>query len=406
MPTKLKGLKIKRVALVDEGANPDAHIRFAKRREEEQPETDAITEEQAQGLAKRITDAIVKFFRPYTAEGADPVNKDAHTFNEAEAVRNYDVIMDKEVWPMIYAMADSIRSILFDTDKSDSEKETLLKTSASEFATAISNYAGSWSGAKLANATITKSASDLSKMRDEIDAIIAKADGDADGQGNPEQQPADEGGNPADADIKPTDGSEGEKPPEDTVTKGAIDMKFNIDAMTPEERAQYEDLAKRFGSEENETPASNPTTNPAPEGTPTDEVVKGMKTELEELRKFKEAAEDRELLEIAKKYSLLGKKPEELAKSLKTMKAAGGTAYDDMIAVLDSSLKAVEESGTFSEIGKRGGSPDNSGDAWAKIETAATEIQKSKPTISWADAIDQACMQHPDLVEAYEKSRG
>ena len=30
MPTKLKNLKIKRVALVDEGANPDAHIKFAK----------------------------------------------------------------------------------------------------------------------------------------------------------------------------------------------------------------------------------------------------------------------------------------------------------------------------------------------------------------------------------------
>ena len=139
MPTKLKGLKIKRVALVDEGANPDAHIRFAKRREEkQQPEADPITEEQAQGLAKRITDAIVKLFRPNAAEGADPVNKDAHTFNEAEAVRNYDVIMDKEVWPMIYAMADSIRSILFDTDKGDGEKETLLKTSSVMFCVGLS----------------------------------------------------------------------------------------------------------------------------------------------------------------------------------------------------------------------------------------------------------------------------
>ena len=407
MPTKLKGLKIKRVALVDEGANPDAHIRFAKRKDGDPAQTDAstgeaLTEEQAQGLAKRLADAIVKFFRPAaTAEGTDAVSKDAHTFSEAEAVRNYDVIMDKEVWPMIYAMADSIRSILFDTDKSDADKETLLKTSGSEFAAAIANYAGSWSGAKLANATIAKSADDLAKMRDEIDAILAKGNtGETGAQENPEQHPADVDGEPAaDADNNPTDGSEGSEPSEETVTKGATDMKFNTEAMTPEERAQFEDFAKRYGTdtEEVNTPAPN---------AENDEVVKGMKSELEELRKFKEAAEDAQLLEIAKKYTLLGTKPEELAKSLKAMKAAGGTAYDDMIGVLDSSLKAVEESGTFSEIGKRGGSADNSGDAWAKIETAASEIRKAKPEMAWADAIDQACIQHPDLVEQYEKSRG
>lgn len=410
MPTKLKGLKIKRVALVDEGANPDAHIRFAKRKDGDPAEIDgstgdAFTEEQAQGLAKRIADAIVKFFRPAAAaEETDPVSKDAHTFSEAEAVRNYDVIMDKEVWPMIYAMADSIRSILFDTDKSDADKETLLKTSGSEFAAAIANYAGSWSGAKLANATIAKTADDLAKMRDEIDAVIAKANtGGDEPQEDPAQQPADaDGAAAANADNNQTDGSEGSEPSGETVTKGVTDMKFNTEAMTPEERAQFEDFAKRYGTEEATDNNPAPGTDPAP----ADDVVKGMRTELEELRKFKEAAEDAQLLEVAKKYTLLGKKPEELAKSLKAMKAAGGTAYDDMIAVLDSSLKAVEESGTFSEIGKRGGSADNSGDAWAKIETAASEIRKAKPDMTWADAIDQACIQHPELVEQYEKSRG
>ena len=398
MPTKLKGLKIKRVALVDEGANPDAHIRFAKRKDGEPAEettgnTDvSITEEQAQGFAKRLADAIMKFFRPTPEEEMEDVNKDAHTFSEAEAVRNYDVIMDKEVWPMIYAMADSIRSILFDTDKSDADKETLLKTSGSEFAAAIANYAGSWSSAKLANATIAKSAADLEKMRDEIDAVIAKANGKANDKGDQAKKPEDEGGKPAaDPDNDQKDGEKEDKPSKKAVTKGAIDMKFNTEAMTAEERAQFEDFAKRYGTEEanDNAPAAN---------TENDEVVKGMRTELEELRKFKEAAEDAQLLEVAKKYTLLGKKPEELAKSLKAMKAAGGTAYDDMIAVLDSSLKAIEDSGTFSEIGKRGGSTDNTGDAWAKIETAAQEIQKSKPNLGWADAIDQACMQHPDLL--------
>ena len=396
MPTKLKGLKIKRVALVDEGANPDAHIRFAKRKEDvENPaaaETDTISEEQAQGLAKRVADFIVKMFRP--AQEPEDVEKDAHTFGEAEAVRNYDAIMDKEVWPMMYAMADSVRSILFDTGKSTSEKEALIKTSVSEFSTALTAYAGSWATAQLSDTTVSKSA-DLVALRDQLTAAIEKANGEnePDESGKPGEDPD----NPT-PNNEPTDTDEGSSPA-DPVTKGATDMKFNTEAMTPEELAQYEDLAKRFGSEDdtNNQPAEN-------DG----DIYKGLnpavKAEIESLRKYREEAEQREMLQIAKKYELLGKKPEELAKSLMAMKAAGGTAYNDMIAVLDSSLEAVEKSGTFSEIGKRGTSGSNN-DAWSKIETAASEIQKSKPTMTWADAIDQACMQHPDLLEAYEKSR-
>ena len=36
---------------------------------------------------------------------------------------------------------------------------------------------------------------------------------------------------------------------------------------------------------------------------------------------------------------------------LKSLKAAGGDAYAQMIAVLDASVSAVEKSGIFSEIG-------------------------------------------------------
>lgn len=189
-------------------------------------------------------------------------------------------------------------------------------------------------------------------------------------------------------------------------------MKFNVDAMTAEERAQYEDLAKRFGTEDETNPA--PTPDPAPAGesgqepTEADDMYKGLnpavKAEIEALRKYRQQAEDKEIMEVAKRYTLLGKKPEDLAPVLKSLKAAGGTAYDDMIAVLDASLKTVEESGAFSEIGKRGTST-NGTDAWEKIETAAGEIIKSKQGMTWADAIDKACIQHPELVAEYEKSR-
>ena len=130
--------------------------------------------------------------------------------------------------------------------------------------------------------------------------------------------------------------------------------------------------------------------------------------ELKNLRKFREEAEDREIMSVAKKYELLGKKPEELAPVLKSLKAAGGTAYADMIGVLDANLAVVQASPAFTEIGKRGGtgSPVCGADAaWAQIEKKAEEIRKSVPTLSYAQAIDKACEQNPDLVQQYENNR-
>lgn len=186
-------------------------------------------------------------------------------------------------------------------------------------------------------------------------------------------------------------------------------MKFNTEAMTPEERAQLEDLQKRFGVEEetNPTPAAVPAANT--DNGESDDIYKGLhpavRAEMESLRKFRDEVEDREIMEVAKRYTIIGKKPEELAPILKSLKAAGGTAYDDMIAVLDSTKETVEKSGVFGEIGKRGNGGNASDDAWAQIEAAADEIAKSDVNLTRSEAIDKACSMHPELVREYENSR-
>lgn len=50
---------------------------------------------------------------------------------------------------------------------------------------------------------------------------------------------------------------------------------------------------------------------------------------------------------------------------------------------------------------------DDSGEdsAWAQIEKHAETIQKAAPTMTWAEAVDKACEQHPDLVHEYENGR-
>lgn len=150
MPTKLKNLKIKRVALVDEGANPDAHVRFAKSKDAPPDSTDMTADE-----ALSIMDRLVAFVRKAFSGGA-AVEKAAYTFAEGEVKRDYDGIMRDEVWPMVYALTDSVYSIFCDVQKSDDEKAALLKQSVSEFSDAFGSAAQSWASGKNAQTDIQK----------------------------------------------------------------------------------------------------------------------------------------------------------------------------------------------------------------------------------------------------------
>ena len=137
-----------------------------------------------------------------------------------------------------------------------------------------------------------------------------------------------------------------------------------------------------------------------------EDIYKGLnpavKAEIEALRKFRQDAEDKELHEIAKKYEIIGKKEEDLVPVLKSLKAAGGTAYGDMIALLDETVETVKKSGVFSEIGKNGHG-EGSGSAWAEAEIKASEIMKSKTGLNKAQALDEVFQNNPELAERCEK---
>jgi len=192
-------------------------------------------------------------------------------------------------------------------------------------------------------------------------------------------------------------------------------MKIDKSKLTPEELAALEAIEKKAGIQEDTTPPAATGTDPVAKGAATEpaannnepeDIYKGLhpaiKAELESLRKTAEKLEDRELTEIAKKYEIIGKKPEDLVPLFKSLKAAGGNAYDQMIAVLDASVEAFEKSGIFSEVGKKG---SGTTDAWTAIEKHADEIQKSMPNLTRTQAIDKACDQHPELVAEYENQR-
>ena len=411
MPSKLKDLKITKVDFVDAGANPEANILLFKNKEgapaakATEPSPAAKGGEKTEGVVKKFFAAIAKALGLGDEQIDQAIEKiakgyEAATFDEKMNEQKRRRVTS-EIWDVCYALEESLCSIICDDDVAEEDKPGLMEQSLNEFSEAVKALIPTWAQGKIAN-KINKAERPLTPARLEdikvakakLDAIIAKAD-----------EPAEEGC----------------KPQKPKVTKGdSEDMKIDKSKLTPEELATLEAIEKKAGIQENNPPAGDPPTTgvekgagapaapaagqePAVEG---EDIYKGLhpavRAELESLRKTANALEDRELTEVAKKYEIIGKKPEELVPLFKSLKAAGGDAYNQMITILDASVAAVEKSGIFSEIGKKGNGESN---AWAAIEKHAEEIMKSMPTLTRAQAIDKACEQHPELVHEYENKR-
>lgn len=415
MATKLKNLKVTKVDFVDEGANPDAHIKLYKSKDGVEPPTEGKNSEKGPGFWAKLVSFIGKAANMEQDEidsAMDEIQKsDAVSFNEKFSEAKNRKIAD-EIWDICYALESSLCSILNDEELDSTSAQTAMQESLKEFNSVMSESISQWSSGKAASIVMKNdevTETDIDFMKSAVERLqteIEKACGTAS-----------------------KDTVNGPKPTEKEKSEGdEEEMKVDKSKMTPAERAFYEDLEKRYAMQEagepNEDPAvgtqaenpvaksvsepqqAAPTAQNAEETPASDDIYKGLhpavRAEMESLRKFREDAENRELLAVAKKYEIIGKKPEELAPVLKSLKEAGGTAYDEMIAVLDSAVATVEQSGAFQEIGKSGhGSNENS--AWAKAEAKATEIMKSKPGISRAEALDEVLMSDPVLAAECEK---
>lgn len=431
MATKLKNLKVHKVDFVDAGANPDAHIGLFKSKNRDAPAAGAAEGtgcEKDSGILKRLVAFIAKAagMGQEEIDGAvEEIQKgDSVSFSEKINQVNNRKIAD-EIWDMCYALQSSLCSILYDEDLDSAGAEAAMLESLQEFQTVMQVSVKQWAGRKSSNI--------VSKRRDvsgeELEIMKAAAGRLAGEIMKAEARLAGESA-AVDEDTK----QEGEQ---------SMGMKIDKSKMTPAERAFYDDIEKRCGVEEGAAPASGAETqgtgqgDPAaaggvtksaaqpaagslqqpaaqpvqPEaGTAADDIYKGLhpavRAELEGLKKFREAAEDRELSEVAKKYAVIGKKEEELVPLLKSLKAAGGTAYNDMLAMLDQTVTMVEKSGIFSEIGKSGHGGSGTGSAEAKIEGIAKGYMEKDPALSYNAAIAKAWENNPDILGEYDSEAG
>lgn len=411
MATKLKNLKITKVDFVDDGANPEAHIRLFKSKDGVEPPHDEGAEKKP-NIWKRLITAITKAAGSETDTSElesviDDIQKSSESFGERIAEVKNRKIAD-EIWDICYALQSSLCSILNDEDMDGTSAATAMQESLDEFYEFSKEAISQWSCGKATNIVKKEevTASDLEMMksaRSRLDDTIEKAEKAQEEPGAEEPKKKDQNKNQNNA-------------------KGAEEMKIDKSKLTPAELAFLQSIEKRYGEEEGAgaegvtPPAQNtdptPATGVGKSNTPAqgtdggEDIYKGMhpavRAELENLKKFREATEERELEDVAKKYEIIGKKKEELVPVLKSLKAAGGTAYTDMIAVLDGAVAAVEKSGAFTEIGKSGGAGTTDGAAWTKAETQAAEIMKSK-NVTKAQALDEVFRNDPELAAECEK---
>lgn len=411
MATKLKNLKITKVDFVDDGANPEAHIRLFKSKDGVEPPHDEGAEKKP-NIWKRLITAITKAAGSETDTSElesviDDIQKSSESFGERIVEVKNRKIAD-EIWDICYALQSSLCSILNDEDMDGTSAATAMQESLDEFYEFSKEAISQWSSGKATNIVKKEevTASDLAMMksaRNRLDDTIEKAE-------KAQEEPGAEDPKKKDQNKKQND------------AKGAEEMKIDKSKLTPAELAFLQSIEKRYGEEEGAgaegvtPPAQNadptPATGVGKANTPAqgtdggEDIYKGMhpavRAELENLKKFREATEERELEDVAKKYEIIGKKKEELVPVLKSLKAAGGTAYTDMIAVLDGAVAAVEKSGAFSEIGKSGGAGTTDGAAWTKAETQAAEIMKSK-NVTKAQALDEVFRNDPELAAECEK---
>lgn len=134
------------------------------------------------------------------------------------------------------------------------------------------------------------------------------------------------------------------------------------------------------------------------------DVPQFVKDAIAKSEQFIENVEKNEMVELAKKYDVLGQKAEELGEQLYNLKKSDETMFNTCISMLDSQVALIEKSPLFAEIGKSGnagGSYNGLSGAEAKADAKAKEIMKADPNMGYTEAIAKA-WEDPALAAEYD----
>lgn len=352
--TRLKKLKITSVDMCGAGMNQDAHINLYKSNDKEgEPQT--MNEET---VKKGFMEALKEFFgaKPAEVQKAQPVpvNKAMNVVAEAEE--------------MAYEFYKCIDSIICDPTLSNEGRAEMLKKNFDEFGEFMTNAMPSWAEGE------TVMPDDFAKAERRNPFVDYDDEGEEDEEADEINR--DEGGEEAAKSKTKTE----------KAMEGEDEMRIDKSKFTAEELVQYEALVNKATVQEIEQPA---------------QIDPMVKKALDEVADIKKGLMMKQFTETAQKYAVMGKNPEELAKSLYEMNERDPEICKQYIAVLDEGLSMVNKSGMFAEIGKS--AHGTASTAAGKVEGIAKGYMDADPALSYHAAMAKAWENHPELVREYDK---
>lgn len=185
---------------------------------------------------------------------------------------------------------------------------------------------------------------------------------------------------------------------EELATYEALIAKATVDPEAAKKEMEEETPAdpKKKTTEKAEVEEMNETKKSA-----APEVPEFVTNAIAKSEEFMTRIEKQEMTEIAKKYSILGEKPEELGEKLYNLKKSNPEMYDTCITMLDNQVALIEKTGVFGEVGKSAGGASTAGSAVEKADAKAKEIMKADPNVDYTTAIAKA-WEDPDLMAEYD----
>lgn len=363
------------VDLCGKGANPDAHICLFKSADvDPEPQQKEVPETKERSLLGKMYDLLKAAFEPDPIYSElVPIDKEAQTFSEIKIANE----VNESLWNYTDAIRQSIRSIVGDGEIDANTKLIKLNETLDQFSTAMKSIFPALAGIVNKSDNTEGKEQQIDKSHEEGDDEPMKLENiDKSGLTADEQTQLDA-----------------------LLAKCAV--KKETDPTPP--------VVEKHTDPNTSTP---PAANPAPvvekNATATATTDPAVAKALEEIADLKkkyeegiEKSEKAEMLEVAKKYINLGKKPEELADTLYSLKKSGEANYNAFVSALDDSLSLVEKSGLFNEIGKSlhtDGNGSDSDEAWAKSENLAKSIMQDQG-ISRQAALEKVWEQNPDLAD-------
>lgn len=328
MATKLKNMKLTSVDLVKQGANPKAHFKILKSAEGGETKDMSFINTLKKGLNRVL--------------GLTPSAEQLNELAKSIGQDPYAVMEE--------ALKKSAVSILKDEDLSGEEKKSMLETSIEQFCKAIKEE---------------KDDSDPEDVDDESE----------EDEKDPEELD--------DEDMDKKCETKKSKEGEETL------VEIDITKMSEEDRPIAERLIAKYakGTGTEDKPSEiHPDVKKA-----LDELTEYRTKASAEVAELKKQLEMKDLVQVAKKYEILGKKPEELAEKLYELKKAGDNIYNEYTSILDEALNVTETSDLFKELGtsRSGGG--------AGLNEIVKELRKADPALTHEKAVAKAFEQHPEL---------